>query len=190
MRIKDDSKREALVRATVSLVNEVGFASASVSRIAGTAGVSPATLYTYFENKDDLLVSTYRTVMADWSKGLFHGLDASRPVRDVLHSIWCNTFRYVSRNREDYLYTEQFSKSPYIQHIGLDELESFFEPLKEVLQRGVDDKILKDVHFHMHMMFFFYPILSLSNPGCGHSEVIMERTIETAFQLAWDAIRL
>lgn len=190
MRIKDDSKRQALIRATVRSVNESGFAAASVSRIAAAAKVSPATLYTYFENKDDLIVGTYRTVMAQWSQGLFSGLDAGQPVRDVLYAIWRNTFDYVSKNREDHLYTEQFSKSPYIRQIGLDELESFFGPLKAVIRRGVDEKILKDVHFHMHMMFFFYPILSLANPGDGHEGIIREKTVETAFQLAWDAIRL
>ncbi|WP_319582239.1 TetR/AcrR family transcriptional regulator [uncultured Pseudodesulfovibrio sp.] len=190
MRIKDDSKRQALIRATVRLVNEIGFSAASVSKIAGEANVSPATLYTYFENKDDLIVDAYRTVMGEWSQGIFQGLDSDRSVRDVLHSIWCNTFRYVSRNRDDYLYTEQFSKSPYMQRISLAEMESFFGPLLAVIHRGVDEKILKDVHSHMHMMFFFYPILSLANPGSGHSAVITEKTIETAFLLAWDAIRL
>jgi AcrR family transcriptional regulator len=190
MRSKDESKRQALMAATVRTVNESGFASASVSTIANAAGVSPATLYTYFGNKDDLLVSTYRAVMAAWSEGLFAGVDISLPIHDVLHDIWHNTFRYLKKHREDYLYTEQFSKSPYIQQISMEELQSFFGPLMAVIQRGVNDKILKDVHFHMHMMFFFYPILSLSNPGCGHEGIIGERTIETAFKLAWDAIRL
>lgn len=190
MRIKDDTKRQALIDATVRSVNTSGFAAASVSKIAKAAGVSPATLYTYFEDKDALLVETYRTVMAEWSKGLFDDVNFDLPIRDVLHQIWSNTFRYVTKNRENYLYTEQFSKSPYMQSISLEELQSFFGPLISVINRGVADKVLKDVHFHMHMMFFFYPILTLSNPGCGHSGIIVEQTIETAFKLAWDAIRL
>ncbi len=74
--------------------------------------------------------------------------------------------------------------------IGLSGLESFFGPLMAVLGRGVDEKILKDVHFHMLMMFSFYPILCLANPGYGHAAVIGKQAIDTAFQLAWDAIRL
>ena len=37
MRTKDDEKKEALFEATVKLVNEIGFASSSVSKIAGEA---------------------------------------------------------------------------------------------------------------------------------------------------------
>ncbi|MCJ2164921.1 MULTISPECIES: TetR/AcrR family transcriptional regulator [unclassified Pseudodesulfovibrio] len=190
MRIKDDSKREALLRATVSVVNKTGFVAASVSKIAGAAQVSPATLYTYFENKDDLIISTYMALMSRMSDGVFRGVDTGLPVRAALYDIWRRTFEYVSRNRGDFLYTEQFAKSPYVKHLRLEDLQAFFAPLISLVRRGVDEKILKDVHFHMHILFFYYPILTLANPGSCHSVAIEEATIETAFQLAWDAIRL
>ena len=190
MRIKDDSKREALLQATVSVVNQTGFVAASVSKIASAAGVSPATLYTYFENKDDLIVSTYMALMSRMSDGIFRGVDTGLPTREALYAIWRRTFEYVSRNRGDFLYTEQFSKSPYLKHLKLEDLQSFFAPLISVVRRGVDEKVLKDVHFHMHILFFYYPILTLANPGSCHSVAIDEATINTAFQLAWDAIKL
>ena len=59
MRIKDENKQEAIRQATIKLVNEIGFASCSVSKIAKEADVSPATLYIYYKNKEDLIVSTY-----------------------------------------------------------------------------------------------------------------------------------
>ncbi|MCK4754383.1 MAG: helix-turn-helix transcriptional regulator, partial [Calditrichia bacterium] len=59
MRVKDEFKQDALFNATVKLVNEIGFVAASVSKIAKEANVSPATIYIYYKNKDDLLVSTY-----------------------------------------------------------------------------------------------------------------------------------
>jgi len=50
MRVKDDVKQEALFEATVKLVNEIGFASSSVSKIAKQAQISPATIYVYYKN--------------------------------------------------------------------------------------------------------------------------------------------
>ena len=50
MRTKDEQKKEALFKATVKLVNEIGFAASSVSKIAKEASVSPSTLYVFFEN--------------------------------------------------------------------------------------------------------------------------------------------
>ena len=66
MRVKDDIKQDALFEATVKLVNEIGFAASSVSKIAKEAGVSPATLYVYYKNKEDLLVSTYIEIKKIW----------------------------------------------------------------------------------------------------------------------------
>ena len=59
MRYKDELKQEAIIQATINLVNEIGFAASSVAKIARVAEVSPATIYIYYENKEDLLISTY-----------------------------------------------------------------------------------------------------------------------------------
>ena len=91
MRIKDLHKQEAIIEATVLLVNEIGFVSSSVSKIAKKAGVSPATIYIYYENKDDLLVSTYVEIKKKMSRALLKNLDNSLPIRDVLESFWKNT---------------------------------------------------------------------------------------------------
>lgn len=189
MRIKDPQKEEALCRATVTLVNETGFAAASVSKIARAAGVSPATLYTYFKNKDDLLVSTYKSIMRRMAENYFSGLSDDLPVKESLRIVWKNMYGYISKNHEDYLFEEQFSKSPYIQHITLEDHKSFFSPLVAVIRRGVEQGVLKDEHFHMHMLYFYYPILTLANPNTCHTVPLKDEVVETAFRFAWDAIK-
>ena len=52
---KSIDKKNAVLGATLTLVNEGGFKSASMSKIAKMAYVSPATIYLYFENKQDLI---------------------------------------------------------------------------------------------------------------------------------------
>jgi len=50
---KSIDKRNALVQATIGLVNNNGFHATPMSKIAKMANVSPATIYLYFENKQD-----------------------------------------------------------------------------------------------------------------------------------------
>ena len=52
---KSIDKKKALVKATIELVNNNGFHATPMSKIAKMANVSPATIYLYFENKQDLL---------------------------------------------------------------------------------------------------------------------------------------
>jgi AcrR family transcriptional regulator len=95
MRIKDEEKQEALFEATVKLVNEIGFAASSVAKIAKEAKVSAATLYVYYKNKEDLLVSTYLAIKRHTSKAILKDFDASMPIRGILERAWFNMFRYA-----------------------------------------------------------------------------------------------
>ncbi len=190
MRMKDDNKQEALFLATIQLVNEIGFAASSVSKIAQEAGVSPATLYVYFKNKEDLLISTYVEVKQRMGVAILQGLDETQPVHDILRKVWGNTFMYVSENKGEFRYAEQFSNSPYSDLVDKNRTRQSFEPLIRVVQRGIEQKILKDVNLDIFGAFMFHPILVLGNPNhCKMFETNKEN-IDVAFRMAWDAVRL
>lgn len=190
MRTKDNEKEAALFEATVKLVNDIGFASSSVSKIAREAGVSPATIYVYHKNKEDLLVSTYIAIKLDLSKALLRGFNDRLPIRDILKNVWFNMFEYISNNLEYYKFIEQFSNSPYSFLINRQEVEQYFDPLTRVLQTGIEQKIIKNVSFNILAAFMYYPITVLANPSLSSDFEMNEENIETAFTLAWDAIKL
>ena len=190
MRTKDDEKEAALFEATVKLVNEIGFASSSVSKIAREAGVSPATIYVYYKNKEDLLVSTYIDIKLDLSKAMLRDFDENLPIRDILRNVWFNMFEYISNNLEYYKFVEQFSNSPYSTLVDKQAVEKYFVPVVKVLQTGIDQKIIKNVNFDILTAFMYVPITVLANPVKFPDFELSEKNIETAFTLAWDAIKL
>lgn len=190
MRTRDDKKQEALFLATLKIVNEIGFASSSVSKIAKEASVSPATLYVYFKNKEDLLVSTYLEIKMSMSAAVLAGLDEEKPLHDILHKVWCNTFSYVSSNREEFRYAEQFANSPYSELVDRSQVEAAYAPLIRIIKRGIEQKIIKDVDMDILGAFMFHPILVLANPNHCKSFEPTKENIENAFRMAWDALRL
>jgi len=190
MRIKDDEKVAALFEATVKLVNEIGFASSSVSKIAREAGVSPATIYVYYKNKEDLLVSTYIQIKLNLSQALLSDFNDKLPIRDILKNVWFNMFEYISNHLEYYKFVEQFSNSPYSSLVNKQEVEQYFVPLIEVLQKGIEQKIIKNVNFDILTAFMYHPIIVLANPGLCQDFELTQENIEIAFTLAWDAIKL
>ena len=56
-------KREAILRAAIRVFAGRGFFGAQVADVAREAGVAAGTVYLYFRNKDDLLVSIFERVM-------------------------------------------------------------------------------------------------------------------------------
>ncbi|MDD1793240.1 transcriptional regulator BetI [Enterovibrio makurazakiensis] len=63
-------RRPQLVEATMSAIDEVGLAGASVALISRKAGVSAGIINHYFGGKHGLLEETMRSVMRELSKGV------------------------------------------------------------------------------------------------------------------------
>ena len=190
MRTKDDDKQKALFEATVKLVNEVGFVSGSVAKIAREANVSPATIYVYYKNKEDLLVSTYIEIKRNLSQAVLENFDESLPIRDILKNVWFSMFEYITSHPDYFQFTEQFSNSPYSSKVNKAAVEKYFEPIIAVLQKGIEKKIIKNVSFDILAAFMFYPIMILANSRLCQEFELKAENIETAFTLAWDAIKL
>lgn len=190
MRTKDSQKKEALFKATVKLVNEIGFASSSVSKIAKEANVSPSTIYVFFKNKEDLLVSTYVEIKHRLADALLSDFDEEQPIRDIIKGVWFSMFDYVSNNQEDYDYMEQFANSPYSALVDKEMLEKEYMPIINVFQQGIEQKIIKNVDGNLIAAFTFNPISRLANPRLCHGLEMEEADLEMAFTMAWDAIKL
>ncbi|MCE1188761.1 MAG: TetR/AcrR family transcriptional regulator [Ignavibacteria bacterium] len=189
MRFKDEAKQEAIINATVKLVNEIGFVYSSVAKIAKEANVSPATLYIYYKNKEDLLVSTYIEIKKSLAMALARKLNTSLPLRDIFEQMWIEGFNFVKENPDYFRYTEQFANSPYSDLVNNKELEAHFAPIHRLLAQGMEQKVIKNVHPDILTVFIFFPIMTLANPKLCKAIVLDEKTIKQAFSLAWDAIK-
>ena len=190
MRVRDEFKQDALFKATIELVNEIGFAASSVAKIAGEAKVSPATVYIYYKNKEDLLVSTYLSIKEKLGTAILKDFDETAPIHDIFHKVWLNMFHYISENTGYFQFAEQFSNSPYMDQVDKKDLGKSYEPIRRVLQKGVEQKIIKDITLDILTAFMFSPLYSLANKRlCANFEK-NEINVEKLFTLAWDAIKL
>ncbi len=57
--MKDQTKHKKILKAAVKVFAEKGFYNARVSEIAKEADVADGTIYLYFKNKDDILISLF-----------------------------------------------------------------------------------------------------------------------------------
>jgi len=58
-------KRDRILRAAVTIFSRKGFFNSKVSEIARAASVADGTIYLYFRNKDDLLISLFEEKMGE-----------------------------------------------------------------------------------------------------------------------------
>jgi len=57
--MKDENKHQKIIQAAVKVFAEKGFYNSRVSEIAKEANVADGTIYLYFKNKDDILISLF-----------------------------------------------------------------------------------------------------------------------------------
>ncbi len=88
-REKDD-KRERILSAAERTFARHGFFAAKVSDVAKDAGVADGTIYLYFKNKDDLLISLFERRMRQLNEALREAIVGKSP-REQLHA-FCRTY--------------------------------------------------------------------------------------------------
>src|SRR3972149_2594930 len=59
------AKRERILRAAIRIFSQKGYFNSKISEIARLAGVADGTIYLYFKNKDDLLISLLEEKMGE-----------------------------------------------------------------------------------------------------------------------------
>lgn len=70
MRTKDENKVKAIKTAVIDLCQTTGLTNLTTAKVAKQAGVSPATIYLYYQDKTDLLSRLYEEVKDDLHRGL------------------------------------------------------------------------------------------------------------------------
>ena len=86
MRVKKEQKRQAIVDAAFEVFSELGFEQASMSEIAARAGGTKATLYSYFQSKEEMFAEFMTAAAQQEVSAAFAVLKTSMPVRDALSS--------------------------------------------------------------------------------------------------------
>lgn len=75
----DGNKRARILEAAEKVFAERGFFHARVSEIAREAGVADGTIYLYFKNKDDLLISVFESRMEHLNRELAQVIATAGP---------------------------------------------------------------------------------------------------------------
>src|SRR3954463_5709645 len=64
-RTRTDDKRQRILDAAVRVFARKGYFASRVSDVAKAAGIADGTIYLYFQNKDDVLVSLFDEIMSE-----------------------------------------------------------------------------------------------------------------------------
>ena len=189
MRMKDENKKEAITTAIIGLVNEIGFANISMSKIAKATGLSAATLYVYYENKEDMLRKVYLDVKKQMIEECSKNICPQENVQEAVRKLCDNLLSYMQDYKDEFLYIEQACNSPMATDEMMEELEQYNQDTIRIFQRGVQEGLLKKTSPALLISFCYYPIQQIFKEWRKEKSMLSEVDFEVVFQMCWDAIK-
>lgn len=186
---KSIDKRNALLKATIALVNNNGFHAAPMSKIAKMAEVSPATIYLYFDNKQDLVNKAYIEVKAIYTEYAFATYNEDLPVEKGFETIWKRIANFKFKESENALFLAQCDNTPMIDEPSRQEGIKHLQPLLDLWERGKSEEIIKPISNYLLYAYTISPLSFLMMADKSGGFQLDEKHIEMAYQAAWDSIK-
>lgn len=161
MRRKDDEKQQRIKEAVIAVVLQEGFGGASVAKIAKQAGLSPATLYIYYENKDSMLQAIYIECAEEIYSAVLSGAQAAPTGAEKIERIMRNYFDFIVGHETLFAFAEQFAACPALTH-NCAQITGFTRTM-ELLAKWQEDGILHSYNTVNVYALLFHPVKMLAS---------------------------
>ena len=116
MRVRDENKEVAIREKAMEMIVKGGFEALSMQKLAKAANVSPATIYIYYKNKEDLLHQLFNKAQEVFAARALQGFDPEASLEEGLWTQWKNRLKFITESPIYYQFFEQFRNSPLINH--------------------------------------------------------------------------
>src|SRR5258708_13767379 len=112
MRVRDESKVDSILQQALKMIVEEGFDGLSMQKLAKAAGDSPATIYIYYKDRDDLLLHLFKMEKDRYFAYILQGFDPEMDFATGLNVQWKNRAKYVIDHPDKAHFMEHFSFTP------------------------------------------------------------------------------
>ncbi len=170
MRTKDYDKQHRIKEAMVQLILREGINGASISKIAKEAGVSPATIYVYYSNKEEMLSEVFRECSHESYDYLMQRIRPDMGGAEFIDTIVRGYYSYASEHEEVFSFVEQCSRCPTLSQSVSDKecCSDIMDMLHEYQRRGE----IRAYSDHNLAAVLLAPVRFVAMNGCVRDENI------------------
>ena len=155
---RNGDKRTRITEAAIEVFAEKGFRQARVSDVAQRAGVADGTIYLYFKNKDDLLLSVFEEKMDQLLEGLGQALDGVDDPVERIRRFTHFHFSQVRDNRAtaEVLQVELRLSNKFLKEYRPEKLWAYLAVFGQIVREGQERGVFRsDVDPFVAMWAFF-----------------------------------
>lgn len=155
---KTGEKYQAIIDAAVRVIAKYGYHNSQVSRIAREAKVADGTIYLYFENKDDILISVFTEKMGQFIETCRERITAAATVEEKLHVLIHAHLSQLAQHPEWAKVTQiELRQSNPVISKGIGEvLKQYLNLIDDVIEEGIAQGVFRaemDVRMARKMIY-------------------------------------
>lgn len=147
-----------IIDAAVEVIAENGYHQSQVSKIAKQAGVADGTIYLYFKNKEDILISLFKEKMGQFIERMEEEIKGKQTAKEKLALVITKHFSLLADDRHLAIVTQlelRQSNLELRQKIN-DILKGYLNILESILTEGIESGEFKenlDIRLARQMVF-------------------------------------
>jgi AcrR family transcriptional regulator len=161
MRARDENKKEAIFQKALETIVNEGFEGLSMQKLARAAGVSPATIYIYFKDKEDMLLQLHKREHGRFMDNTVEGFDPEMDFATGLAVQWKNRARYVIDHPDRGHFMEHFTFTPLLAKSVQSRDPRFSDTMHRFVNKAIANKELLQMPFEVYWSVAFAPLYNL-----------------------------
>jgi AcrR family transcriptional regulator len=161
MRTRDTGKEKLVKEKAIELLVKDGFDGFSMNKLAKACSISVATLYIYYQHKEDLIRQLALEEGKKMTDATLKGFTADMPFREGLKKQWENRSRFWLKNPMSGKFFELIRSSPYGDEVTAAITKEFSEVMKQFTHTAVLNKELRPLTLEVYWSIAFGPLLTL-----------------------------
>jgi len=133
-----NGKYEAILRAAIKVFSRSGFFNSKVADVAREAGVADGTVYLYFRNKDDILVSIFNHVMEEaLALGRKRLEEAGDPIEKLKRIVYAHLDQLGhDRDLAVVFQVELRSSTKFMEQFSATKVSEYLDLIRGVIEEG------------------------------------------------------
>jgi TetR/AcrR family transcriptional regulator, fatty acid metabolism regulator protein len=137
---KNKPKYKQIIEAAVIVIAENGYHQAQVSKIAKQAGVADGTIYLYFKNKEDILISLFQEKMGNFIEKIQKEIEGISSPTEKLYVLIEKHFQLLAADRHLAIVTQlELRQSNKELRLRINEvLKGYLKVVDGILIEGIE----------------------------------------------------
>lgn len=143
---KDRPKYRQIIEAAVEVIAENGYHASQVSKIAKKANVADGTIYLYFKNKEDILISVFKEKMGHFIEEIGNSTNEQKTASDKLLALIQMHYKQLSESPYLAIVTqlELRQSKPELRYEINNVFKSYLNVIDAIVQQGIEEKQIRE----------------------------------------------